>query len=121
MRPEDFERYRKLIRDAERMRRSVGDVSKIQSMLRQAERARRMALGAANQGPSPADLECLRREVEAAQRLYGPRSLRAHADAQRIAAKNNSALAQMPDAATQRAVLEATRYLNSDEFRAHRD
>jgi hypothetical protein len=109
MRPEDFERYRKMIRDAERMRRSLGDTSQIQRMVREVEQATRMARGAGNLGSSPADIESLRREVEIAQWLSDPQILRAHADAHRIVAQYNSAVAKMPDAATQRAILEAAR------------
>jgi hypothetical protein len=121
MRPEDFERYRKMIRDAERMRRSLGDTSQIQRMVREVEQATRMARGSGNLGPSPADIESLRREVEIAQWLSDPQILRAHADAHRIVAQYNSAVAKMPDAATQRAILEAARYFGSREFQDQRD
>jgi hypothetical protein len=121
MRPEDFERYRKMIRDAERMRRSLGDTSQIQRMVREVEQATRMARGAGNLGPSPAEIESLRREAEAAQWLSDPQILRAHADVHRIVAQSNSALAQMPDAATQRAILEAARYFGSREFQDQSD
>jgi len=121
VRPEDFERYRKQIREAERMRRSLGDASQIQRMVREVQQATRMARSVGNLGPSPADIDSLRRQAEAAQWLSDPQILRARADVPRIVAQYNSALAQMPDAATQRAIFESARYFGSTEFQYQRD
>jgi len=74
VRPEDFERYRKIMRDVERMRRGLGDPSQVQRMVREVEQATRMARGAGNLGPSPAEIESLRREVEVAQWLSDPKT-----------------------------------------------
>jgi len=106
MRPEDFERFRKLIRDVEKIRRSINvDIEQAQKLARDWERM----------GLSPEQEESIARETELIRELLSdPHILQAHAGARRLAA-------EMPDASTQRALLESARYFSSREFESQRD
>lgn len=72
--------------------------------------------------PSPNQLEGMRLQTELARELLSdPAILQAHTVASRIFEQRDRALVQMPDAATQRAILEAAKYCDSEAFLTQRD
>src|SRR5215217_429413 len=92
MRPEDFEYFRRLARDLEKLQ------------------------------PSPEVQEALRHQAELSSSLFAdPAVRRAHADAARWLAERNRLFAHQPDPATQRAIREAARYFNSPQFLSQRN
>jgi|SRR5829696_1804859 len=113
MRPEDFKWFQKLIRDVEKMRRSINvDI----------EQAQKLASDWERMGPSPEQEESIARGTELTLELFSdPQILQAYADASRLATQHNAILAQMPDASTQGALLESARYFSSRKFESQRD
>jgi hypothetical protein len=97
--PEDFDRIRRNFEHYQRMGRNL-------------EKMR----------PTQEQMESLRQQTQMMQEMLSdPKVQRSLSDVGRIVEARNSALAQMPDAATRERLLEAVRYVNSEEFRARRD
>jgi hypothetical protein len=112
MRPEDFDRIRRMAREVEKLRPTL---EQMESIHRQTEGRRKWLA-------DPKVQEGMRRQMEAARQLGAdPAIQQAQAEARRIFEQRNWVYAQMPDPATQKALVEAARYFNSPEFQAQRD
>src|ERR671926_440716 len=108
--PKDFEQIGKMAREwAQNMRPEAFE--QLRQGAREVEKMR----------PSPQQMESLRQQAQLVQEMFSdPRVRQAHADMARILKQRNSALVRMPDAATQKRLLEAVRYLDSRDFQAKR-
>lgn len=112
MRPEDWEKYRDLARNMERLRPTVEQVKMYQDLARNAERMQ----------PTPEQVESWRRQAEVIRKMLNDPALQqSHSQARQLFEQRNDVLAQMPNEATRKQLEEVARYLNSREFRSQRD
>lgn len=79
-------------------------------------------LEAEKRWPSPEQIERLNQQTQMVRQwLSDPQARQAHEETARIIAQHGSTPAQMPNAETQKRLLEVARYFESREFQAQRD
>ncbi len=112
MRPEDWEHYRELARNMERLRPTAEQMKMYQELARNAERSL----------PSPDQLESMRRQAQMAQEMLNDPALQQSlSQAHRLFEQHNDVIAQMPNEATRKQLEQAARYFNSKEFQSQRE